>query len=642
MITERAFFFRTGERPLYGVLFEPAPGGAPRTGRGLVICDSLYEEKAWCERVFANLGRHLARLGHTVLLFDYHGYGNSSGESEDVTVTGIVSDIEAACDLLRGREAGALALLSVRWGCAPACMAAAGRPDVDTVILVNPVAVWKKQFMQALRANVAGQYAIFKKAVRTREQIIDDCLTEGVCVEAGYRMNNIDGFIFSKEFYEEAIATSVPLGMPEHVRSVTVMTIPERSGAVEVRPDPLADEIRVPGGSCEGIVIEGDNAFWINNRIFTSFAPGFFEAVESRMLPVPTAAAALPAARPVETSESIEIAGVRETAVETVTDAGHPLKAVLYEPASQARDYGFVFTHGGLIGMNGAFRFNTRAARDLALAGFPCICCDTHGIGRSGGTLENQEQRVLFREICAGLFAPDVLAAVRVLRERTGVRRVAPFGVCGGAITNILAHARYPEIDESVLLSVPVMLPGLEYGKVRMTEGYARFYLGMYLRKIFSPKAWWRLVTMQSENRMIFSSLRLSIAGALRRLTGRSAPKQSAAPAAKPPEAAGRPKGGLETTVPGIGDDLQFNPGFLEAFRAIAARGQRIFFVFGENDNFRWEFESEFLEGCRDDVERAGDLIRIDRIQHANHMYTLREWQEEIISRCIEWARQAP
>ena len=210
MITERAFFFRTDDRPLYGVLFKPAAGEIAPTGRGLLICDSLFEEKAWCERVFANLGRRLARLGHTVLLFDYYGCGNSSGESEDVTVTGIVGDIEAACGLLRAEGADALAILSVRWGCAPACAAAARRGDVDTVLLVNPVRQWKNQFMQALRANVAGQYSIFKKAVRTREQIINDCLAEGVCIEAGYRMNHIDGFIFSKTFYEEAVKTTVP------------------------------------------------------------------------------------------------------------------------------------------------------------------------------------------------------------------------------------------------------------------------------------------------------------------------------------------------------------------------------------------------------------------------------------------------
>jgi pimeloyl-ACP methyl ester carboxylesterase len=282
--------------------------------------------------------------------------------------------------------------------------------------------------------------------------------------------------------------------------------------------------------------------------------------------------------------------------------------------------------------MNGAFRFNTRAARRFASAGFPCVCADTHGVGRSGGVMENQEQRVLFRRICDGLFASDVHDASVLLKEKAGVSKVALFGVCGGAITNILAHARFADVDESVLLSVPVMLPSLDYNEVRMTEGYARFFLGMYVSKIFNPRAWWRFITFQSENRVIMKSLWVAATGRIARLLGRR--KKAAGPSAPVRER----QSGLETAVPGIGDDLQFNPAFLDAFRTITGSGRRIYFIFGEHDNFKWEFESEFLEGCRADVERAGDLIKIDEITHANHMYTLREWQDLIIDRCIGWA----
>lgn len=639
MIIEKAFFFRTGDRPLYGVMISPDPdnGGTPPSGRGLVICDSLFEEKSWCERVMVNLGRRLAKQGHIVLSFDYHGYGNSTGDSGDMSVSSIERDIAAACDLVRGEGADAISLLGTRWGAAPACRVAAARPDIDSIYLVNPVDNWKRQIGQAMRANVAGQYAIFRKVARTREQIIGETLETGECVEAGYRMNNIDGYIFSSDFYSEAIEVTIPVEMPAHIKAVTVFSVPDTPGPV--REDPLVEKMNVPGGTCEGVGLTEDNAFWINNRIFTSFTPGFFEEMEKRMA-VPPAGETVPASPPPAASESFSSGGVRETAVDIESTEGYLLKAVIYEPDGvDKKDYGFVFTHGGLIGMNGAFRFNTRAARRFAAAGFPSICADTHGVGRSGGVTDNQEQRTLFRKICIGLFAGDVHDASVLLKERAGVSKTAVFGVCGGAITGILAHSKFEDLDESVLLSVPVMLPSLNYGEVRMTEGYARFYIGMYARKIFNPKAWWRFITFQSENRMIFKSLWVAVSGKAAKLFGGD--KSSKKPAEKEKAKPQARQAGLETAVPGIGDDLQFNPAFLESFNTVIERGRRIYFIFGDNDNFKWEFNSEFLEGCSDDVARAGDLIRIDTITHANHMYTLREWQDEIILKCIDWASGA-
>lgn len=623
-IIESPFFFRTADRPLYGMLYTPAEG---LSTRGLVICDSLFEEKFWCERVFANLGRRLAAEGITVLSFDYHGYGSSTGNSEDVTARGMEDDIGAACDLLRNRGVGSVALLGIRWGAVPAARIAGKRNDVNGLFLVNPISDWKKQLMAALRGNVAGQYAIFKKPVMTREQIVDDLMAGGDCVRAGYRMNNVDGYILSREFFAEAGRLEMPMGLGH---KVTVITIPEKHTGGPVREDPLAKALAEAGTDTEWLAITEDNAFWINNRIFTSDAPRFFDEMTARIKALPESGAADDPGE-IEVSRSIDNGGIVEEIAEITSFDGHPLCGIVYRPREGSREEGFVFTHGGLIGLNGAFRFNTRAARRLAAAGYPSICADTHGMGRSGGHIDNQEQRVLFREICAGLFAGDVAAAARYLREATGVGKTAAFGVCGGAITNILSQSRYDDIDESVLLSIPVMLPGLDYGKVRMSEGYAKFYLGMYVRKIFNPKAWWRFLTGKSETDKIMKSVRVAAGGVLKKAGAKKAGQKPE------PAACQKPKSGLSVAVPGAGDDLQFNDAFLEAYRTVIGRKQRIYFVFGEHDNFKWEFNSEFVEGMPEEFAAGAECIRIDEITHANHMYTLREWQDEIIDRCVEW-----
>ncbi len=693
MIDDRNFFFQGAQGPLYGVLWEPRENAGSESPRGtgakaargagtdardggedaaarraVVVCDSLFEEKFWCERVLANLARSLADDGFTVLSFDYHGYGNSPGDTDAVDVPGLERNIHDACELVRSRGCSRITLLGVRWGAALAERVAAERDDVDSLLLVQPVASWRRTLMAALRGNVAGQYSIFQKAVMTRDEIVKELLAGGDCVRAGYRMNNVDGYIVSRAFFEQTEKVSMPGPLRASLPAISIFDIREGEAPEDPECAALAAAYREAGASCEQVAVTGDNRFWLNNRIFTSTAPNFMREIAARVASLdgagaPRVAAGRGAAAAIDPRapaihDEISNDGVRETAIRFSSASGGTVYGVHYSPeAPGTAGTGVVFTHGGLIGMNGAFRFNTRAARRIAREGIPCLCFDPHGMGRSPDSIENIDQRQMFRKIQTGLFADDVDRAAAFLQERSGVRDVVVFGVCGGAITNIQAHARSKRIKYSVLLSIPVMLSGLSHEEIRMSEGYARFYLGLYARKIFNPRAWWRFVTFQSEYSMIFKASRLSVEGAARRLlkrTGKAAPAKSgrgaresapaepakAAPAAASPAPAAPDqqvscRKPLSATSTVTGSGIQFNEHFLAAYRAIVARGDNILFVFGENDNFRWEYESAFLEKYPGDVRAGEGLVETEIIPHANHMYTLQEWQQEIMRRCV-------
>jgi pimeloyl-ACP methyl ester carboxylesterase len=637
MPLEKSFFFREGDRPLYGMLYTPDPGGSPtapaeRASRGVVICDSLFEENLWSERVDANLARHLSAKGFTVLVFDYFGYGNSVGRSIEVDVESLERDVEDACNLLTSAGINRLSLVGVRWGAALASRAAAARTDVDGLVLINPVRKWKTEFMKALRANVAGQYAIFKKTAMTREEIIGELTSGGDCVRSGYRMNHIDGYFFSSNFHQQLQNVVVPVELPPHVKSVKVVTIPEKKTSAPTREDKLVGEFQSAGVNCDGITLEDDNAFWINNDIFTSVAPGlnreaasFLEDLEDKTTVEKTGLVADPTV-----FETISNNGIRETAVSFESSDGVQLFGVLYLPDSGAmKDLSFLCSHGGLIGMNGAFRFNTRAARRFAKDGYPSLCFDPHGMGKSRGPFENADQLEFFWKFTHGELADDVGDAARYLKNTVGDKQVVAFGVCGGAITNHIAHGRYDSIDVSLPLSIPVLLPRRSRGGVRMTEGYAKFYLSLYTRKLFNPVAWWRFATFQSEYKYIFKALRTSVGSVFKR----SGSKRSAVKA----KGGADDKPSSQSTTMGLG----FNDMFLEAYRNIIARGDRIIFFHGGNDNFKYEFFDDFVDKYPKDVEAGKDLVTVKEIEHANHMYTLREWQDEICDYCLNWAETA-
>jgi pimeloyl-ACP methyl ester carboxylesterase len=651
MVNERAFFFREDDRPLFGMLYSPesrtTPSG-PR--RGVVICGSLFEEKFWCERVFANLGRHLAGKGFEVLVFDYFGYGNSTGHSIDVDVTTLEQDINDACDLLANSGVTRITLLGVRWGAALACRAAA-RDDVDSIFLVNPVKKWKPEFMKALRANVAGQYAIFKKTEMTREEIIHELTNGGDCVRSGYGMNNVEGYFFSRSFLEQSQEITLSVSLPDNVKSVTIITIPEKKTPRARREDQLAQEFQAGGVNCDNITLTEDNAFWINNEFFTSITPDLYREITERLEKLQEDASDEPADIRAEPAvfETFVKDGVRETAVNFDSRDGNRLYGVLYVPAEgEKKDPAFLFSHGGLVGMNGAYRFHTRLARKFAKAGFPCLCFDPHGMGRAQGSHHGKDRAILFREINLGLLSDDVGDAAAFLKDIIGEIKVALFGVCGGAITNIIAHGRFNSIDASIQLSVPVMLPSLSGGIVRMSAGFAKFYLRMYVRKIFNPVAWWRFISFQSDYEKIFKALNAAAGGVFNKIGFRkkTAPRSGNGPDPAEKKRNGR-KHAKKTTRPTASSDapqptpdegLRFNDAYLDAYRKIIERGDRIVFFYGENDNFKWEFNNEFAEKYPKDLEAGKNLFVIEEIKQANHMYTLREWQDEIYECCLRWA----
>ncbi len=651
MATEKVMFFRRGDRPMFGMLYgsdDTARVASPsKRRRGLVICSSLFEEKFWCERVFANLGRHLADLGYEVLVFDYYGYGNSSGHSIDVDVRSLERDVEDACELMAGAGLEKITLLGVRWGAALACLGARHK-NVDSIFLVNPVKNWKADLMKALRANVAGQYAIFRKTAMTREEIIDELSAGRDCVRSGYAMNNIEGYFFSRDFLEQSQQVKLPVELPERVKHVTVFTIPEKKGAPAGREDTLAAEFRSAGVNCDDVTITEDNAFWINNEIFSSVAPRLNHQLADRLgrLDGGEPAPAGQKRRDPDVFDSFAKDGVLERAVSFTSREGHLLFGVTYLPDGQKqRDMAFVFSHGGLIGMNGAYRFHTRLARRFAREGYPCLCFDPKGMGRAQGNHHGKDRVILFREINLGLLADDVGDAVDFFEKTIGDSEFVLFGVCGGAITNIIAHGRYDSIDASIQLSVPVMLPALTGGIVRMSAGFAKFYLGMYVRKIFNPKAWWRFLSLQSDYEKIFKALRAAGGGVLDRLTFRRRSTAPANPGERPKagkrvKKTTRPSAEGEVPQPTPDEGLRFNDAYLEAYRRIIKRGGRIVFFYGENDNFKWEFNNEFAGNYPEDLEAGKGLIMIEEIKQANHMYTLREWQDEIGERCLTWAAQ--
>jgi pimeloyl-ACP methyl ester carboxylesterase len=140
------FFFGPPDRQLFGAY--DAPSGSAK--RAVVLCNAIGREYLLAHPTLRLLARQLSAAGWHVLRFDYSGTGDSAGECEDATLEQWVADIHAAIDELKEMaQVVSVALIGMRLGAALAALAATNRPDVDRLVLWDPVSDGSRYFAEA-------------------------------------------------------------------------------------------------------------------------------------------------------------------------------------------------------------------------------------------------------------------------------------------------------------------------------------------------------------------------------------------------------------------------------------------------------------------------------------------------------------
>jgi alpha-beta hydrolase superfamily lysophospholipase len=125
-------------RPLFG--FYHPPGDGAGRGVGVVLCSPVGTDQTRSDRTFRHLAERLAAAGFACLRFDPFGTGDSGGdEFAPALARAWIDDVGVASDELRSRSgAESIALVGLRLGATVAMMHAAGRADVDSLVLWNP------------------------------------------------------------------------------------------------------------------------------------------------------------------------------------------------------------------------------------------------------------------------------------------------------------------------------------------------------------------------------------------------------------------------------------------------------------------------------------------------------------------------
>jgi pimeloyl-ACP methyl ester carboxylesterase len=301
---------------------------------------------------------------------------------------------------------------------------------------------------------------------------------------------------------------------------------------------------------------------------------------------------------------------MRDELMEIQGEDGLMRRGVVTFPDNPRRSrVGMLLLPAGLKYRAGPHLFYVKLARALARKGYTTLRYDPLGIGESDGCLESGPTKSLWQTVEQGRYVGDCLMAMDYMHRQLGLEQVVAGGICGGAVTAVLAAYQSKQelsgvcsINIAVSKSIPVMVTEPMMGRARIDH-----YFNAYMKKLASPAAWHRLLNLESNLHAI----------------GRTIIAKASRPF-------------LKNVSERMLADPRINHLVVAAVDYLRKEKFSHLLLFSGNDN-RWlEFEDLVIDSCYQG-NFANEFSRVVVIDHANHELQLAVWQDQAIDTIGKW-----
>lgn len=298
--------------------------------------------------------------------------------------------------------------------------------------------------------------------------------------------------------------------------------------------------------------------------------------------------------------------------------AGHLLFGMLHRPANQrASGAAIILLSPGVKMRVAPHRLYISMAERFAALGYPVLRFDFFGLGDSEGEAKEEYLADLYGAIQVGRYIDDTVAAMDWMQRTYGTSQFILSGLCGGAITGLLAAVKDPRIVSLLGLAIPVILDGarIDFTKY-MTDTQLNLTRDNYVHKLMDPRAWrsWtRFLTFRSDYKLIARSIFKPL---LEKLRG-----------ARPLPAAYAQNEGADNS----------NPSFAPAFFKVVSTSRHVYLIFAGMDRLYYEFQKKFVERNRAELELYVSWYEIHVTKDANHIFSFREWEADMLDQCSKW-----
>jgi hypothetical protein len=209
------------------------------------------------------------------------------------------------------------------------------------------------------------------------------------------------------------------------------------------------------------------------------------------------------------------------------------------------------------------------------------------------------------------------------ISKETSISTFILSGLCGGAITGLLAGANDSRVAGLLGLGIPVILDSSNTDPTKyITRGELDSLRVRYIEKIFNIKAWFRFFTLKSDYKIIFKSFLKNIKISQNHTTKKLTEKD---------QIYGNPTENL---------DNNFNYLFPKAFKKMIFANKKILLIFSENDRLFWEFDEKFMALYKDQLKTNNSNFEIYIAKEANHIFSFQEWQMDMLGKSTSWINQ--
>lgn len=290
------------------------------------------------------------------------------------------------------------------------------------------------------------------------------------------------------------------------------------------------------------------------------------------------------------------------------------LYGIIHQPLSEdsvKNKIGVILVHSGVRGRVGTGRQYVFYARELAKLGYLVCRFDAYGMGDSEGRIEDGSSKMYYRSIQFGRYVDDTSLWTKYIKEEYNLNKIILCGLCGGAITSLITGGKNALVDGLILLNPPVMLDDdkVDYLAKRPKE-YYRKGLMQYVRKATNPNSIFRFISGKADYHLMVYLLKGIIKGKKTRPAANKKAKHS---------------------------DAEFNRLFLSSMKKFTSQRKKILFIYGDNDYFKIEFETEILRRYQKTLPQ---YCEYETIPDANHMLTIPNWQQTALQIFCQWLQR--
>ncbi|MFB3787634.1 MAG: serine aminopeptidase domain-containing protein [bacterium] len=476
---EQPFFFGEAGKKLYGVIYPPAAGRW--INGGWVLCAPYGIERFNSRRFLVKWSRELSQLGYWVLRFDYRGRGDSTGRFEDYTMEDHVEDIHAAVRELE-RKAGVpcRGLCGLRLGATLAAETVRRTGGNPMLVLWEPVVQGKEYINELLRAAMAGEMIQVGEKGRTRVQLRADLENNQDVV--------VQGCFLTRKMYHSLSAVDLLCQPRPGKGPILILNILGNPNQAPSTIFGLLHKKYAKGGevsleTCQAPVP------WVGDRQYVTDTEAIFRHTVSWILdhdthstsgnPIPWEPGAKP---PAGNSKGIHVVSAHNGSLRKDDERlvrflvkGIPIWGILKEPAPGD-------PKKPLVIMQGRRSLYRSLAGKLAEKGWASLCFDPRGFGESLGDWDFTTEGELFYAMETGLMYEDCVGAVHFAERKLGYSSCVLIGLCGDAITAVLAAANDPRIRGIVPLELPFRQSCKNY-----YEGAADYLVFLLSSKLYKP-----------------------------------------------------------------------------------------------------------------------------------------------------------